>query len=372
MSSKNTKYRLRVQVGINEEGNPINKNFYGKTKKEAEEKKRKFLNEMDLGIRFESISINECIQIWLSEVLKPKSKLATYERYETIFRLYIKDTIIGKKKVKEVKGIDIQRFYNQEFTRIQNANKIKSINKLLKYFFNYAVKEDYIIKNPCVGAVIPREINKQVKEIKPFTNEETEKIQNGMVGHNYEMLFLLAMGTGARQGELLALTKEDINLEECTININKTIKFLRVDGHYKPIVSDTKTTNSSRIIPFPKNLKEKFLKHIEKEKNKYKKLGKEFKKEDFVFTTYMCKPIESNSLRKFLARLCLKIQIPYRNFHNFRHTFATRLFEMDVPLKTVSILLGHSDINITANTYTHVMPKQKLEAISKIEELFNF
>ncbi|WP_279233035.1 tyrosine-type recombinase/integrase [Fonticella tunisiensis] len=91
---------------------------------------------------------------------------------------------------------------------------------------------------------------------------------------------------------------------------------------------------------------------------------------DYVFTTNLGKNIDARNLLRSYERVLKKANIPYRKFHNLRHTYATKLFEAGVPLKTVSELLGHSNISITANIYTHVMPKEKITAAEKLNSLF--
>ncbi|WP_406542589.1 tyrosine-type recombinase/integrase [Clostridium ljungdahlii] len=81
--------------------------------------------------------------------------------------------------------------------------------------------------------------------------------------------------------------------------------------------------------------------------------------------------MDPRNLRRSYERVLKNNNIPYKKFHSLRHTFATRLFENNVPLKTVQMLLGHSNINITANIYTHVMPPEKFKAIDKINSIFN-
>ncbi|MBP2033216.1 site-specific recombinase XerD [Clostridium algifaecis] len=98
--------------------------------------------------------------------------------------------------------------------------------------------------------------------------------------------------------------------------------------------------------------------------------GEAYTDNDLIFPNQVGEPLDIRNLTKSYERVLKKANIPYKNFHSMRHTFATRLFEEDVPLKTVQELLGHADISTTANIYTHVMPKQKVKAVDKIDYLF--
>ena len=93
---------------------------------------------------------------------------------------------------------------------------------------------------------------------------------------------------------------------------------------------------------------------------------------NFVFTTILGLNIDARNLLRSYKRVLTRANIPYRKFHALRHTYATKLFERNVPLKTVQLLLGHADISTTADIYTHVMPDQKIKAVDKLNDLFNW
>lgn len=116
-----------------------------------------------------------------------------------------------------------------------------------------------------------------------------------------------------------------------------------------------KTTHSEREIPLPKRVIEML--------NNMLRLG------DLLFCDEKGQPIEVKRPPRKIKKLCKVLEIPHRSFHSIRHTYATRLFEMDVPIKTVQALLGHSDIQTTMNIYTHVMKEKKLEIVDKLDEL---
>jgi integrase len=111
--------------------------------------------------------------------------------------------------------------------------------------------------------------------------------------------------------------------------------------------------------------------HKTKQEKESEKLGDSYQNyEGYVFTTETGLFIDPRNLLRAYQRALKSAGILYRKFHNLRHTYATKLFEADVPLKTVQELLGHSDITMTANIYTHVMPEKKVDAVEKLNNLF--
>jgi integrase len=116
------------------------------------------------------------------------------------------------------------------------------------------------------------------------------------------------------------------------------------------------------------NNNEKYL-LIEQNEEKLK-VGSAYVKNDYIFSNPLGTATDPQNLRKIYKRILVNNNIPYKKFHSLRHTYATRLFEKDVPIKTVQMLLGHSDISTTSNIYVHVMPEQKIEAVNKINTLF--
>ena len=110
--------------------------------------------------------------------------------------------------------------------------------------------------------------------------------------------------------------------------------------------------------------------HIVKEKEKHLKLGIAYSQDSLFFTSEVCSPLDGNNVATAFKRLLKRAGVRYRSFHNIRHTYATKLFEARVPLLTISKMLGHSNINITANTYISIMPKEKNAAAEELNYLF--
>ncbi len=375
-------FRVSAVLGTDSNGKRILKEFYGKSKADAAAKKREYLEGIKngLSINTNSIKFGQLMYTWLFETVRVSDRIkpTTFEKYEGLYRLYIKDSSLYSIKISNLKAIQIQRYYNSLSEKGKSRNLIENLNKLVKQFLNYSVDEGYLSKNPCVGKkiVIPGE-KKQKKEVEHFTDDEIKILISNLKNDRYRELILLSIGTGLRRGELLALTWEDIDFKKNTMRVNKSLAkvyIIAADGskERKQIIQVPKTKRSIREVPFPTNLVS-ILKDIQiKQKKDRLRCGESYKTSNYVFTTSSGTLIDVTNLSHAWEKILKKSGLPHKKFHALRHTYATKLFEKEVPLKTVSELLGHSSIEITANTYTHVIPKQKETAVEKLNYMFNY
>lgn len=373
-------YRARATVGKDTNGKPIRKEFYGKSKKEAEEKRDEYLRGIHAGlnINYQELTFGETMHEWLFEVCLSNKKIkpSSFQRYEGIYRLYIKDSPIYGLKLHCIKSIQIQKYYNDLYENNKSSSIIGNLHKLLRLFLNYAVQSEYLLKNPCTGVTIPGDDSEiREKEVEPFSDTEIQAIKTALKENSNQMICLMGLGTGLRQGELLALTFGDINLTSGIINVNKSMKLVKeIDkngiGTKKLLIQTPKTKSSIRVVPIPSSLIEPLKLHMAVQKEKYQINEIPFEETSLFFTTASCSPVCAKNLFYSWSRTLKRAQVKYRKFHTLRHTYATKLFEAGVPLKTVQSLLGHSEINTTAKIYTHVMQAQKEEAVEKINDLF--
>lgn len=356
-------YKITKTIGHRADGTSIKKPFYGSSKKEAEEKANEYMSKLDYGMSldYQSVTIDELIYKWLFQVKLNEVKPSSFQSYEGTYRNYIKDSTISGIPVYKIKSIHIQEYYNK-LGKTKSFSQIKKLNKLLKSFFFYAEKEGYILKNPCLNVTIPNqnEFKRNKKEtIEYFTIEEIECLKKAITGHKLEPLILTALGTGLRQGELLALKWENVNLKEKYIKVEETIKTVYVfdsDGNKsrETLVQKPKTSNSIRIVDLPNKIVDLFtsLPHYG----------------DFVFSDEDGKPISAKTVFGNWKKILNDHNLPHKKFHSLRHTYATMLLTKGVDLKTVQDLMGHSDITIT-QIYLHVMPKTKIDAVNRLNDI---
>jgi integrase len=370
-------FRATHSLGRDVSGKRVIKEFYGKTKKEAEQKKEEYKKsiEMGLSMNYDKISFGELMHEWIYTVmLNSNLATSTKERYEGIYRNYISKSALFYQKLKLINSKTIQDYFNTLHSSGKSESIIKNIHKLLKIFFGYAVDENYIIKNPAKSKHISIIDEKKVKNvIEVFSDEEIKLMLTALKKHYLEPIVLLALGSGLRRGEILGLKWADIDFEKNMLNVERTLrtnKHISEDGSYYYLLEtqSPKSKTSIRTVSLPDAITEILLTHREAQRKMVQR-GM-FEETEFVFVSTKGKLLDGRNLLRAFKRFLRSIDIPSRSFHTLRHTYATKLFEKNVPLKTVQVLLGHSDISITANIYTHVMPVKLQEAVSELNEYF--
>lgn len=375
--TKNNKtyYRGMLSVGYDENGKLIRKSFTGAKKQDVVNKMAEYKSKNNNGLlpSDDKITLQQWFHTWLFDFRINDLKPSSLERYEGIYRNYIYNSPIGKKALTNLRAADIQSYYNALTSSGKSPSNIRMINKALKASLNEALKQNYIIKNYCDSITLPK-VSKS-EDIVVFTKDEQKALILYLNGHKLKMLIVMALGTGLRQGELLALKWSDIDFINNTVSVSKSIKLVYIvdkDGNRKSSILEQtpKTKSSIRTIPVPSNIIDE-LKLYKKEQEKNSK-SELYKDNDIIFADDTGNYLDSRYLSKRYTKLLKEAEIDYKKFHSLRHTYATRLFEAGIPIKTVQVLMGHSDIKTTMNIYTHVMPEEKTKAVEKLNSLFEF
>lgn len=366
-------YRASICIGRDENGKMKTKQFTAKTKKEVTDKLNRYKAEKLLGTvpSDDKITLSEWFHSWLFDYritdLKPKS----FEKYEGIYRNYIKDSYIGNIKLKDLRTTHLQRYYNElQSEHNKPASTIRNLNTRLKPCLDAAEKQDYIQKNYCKLVTLPK--NNNTKDINILTKEEQKKFIDYIKGHKLEVFFLVALGTGLRLGELLGLKWSDINFDTGIVTVSRSLSRSKnqITGKYEIIEQVPKTKNSYRDVAIPDNILSKLKEHKKSQNKQILLLGESYINNNYVFANDIGRSIDDKMPGRNLKSILKKLDIEPIKFHALRHTYATRLFEINVPPKTVQALLGHSDISMTMDIYTHVMNDTKLEAVEKLNDVF--
>jgi integrase len=180
-------------------------------------------------------------------------------------------------------------------------------------------------------------------------------------------LLTLALATGMREGELLALHWQEIDLEKRVLQVRYTVGYI---NHQGIVISEPKTENGRRSITLPQFAVDELRRHRERQAQARETAGEKWKEHGLVFTNRNGRNIDRNYLRVLFKKLLKKAGLPDIRFHDLRHSAATILLSMGVPAKVVQEILGHSSISITLNIYAHVLPGMQEEAMEKMDDWF--
>jgi len=224
--------------------------------------------------------------------------------------------------------------------------------------------------NPCQFVKPPRP---EKKEMKVWDEETVQDFLAESRGENIYIAIALALGTGMREGEICALMWDDVNLKKGEIYVRRSVK--KIDGKY--IFKEPKTKASSRRILIANDLKDILTFH-KKKQDRLKEENEQYKNKDYVcawdddgrmFDPAYISAVFPRIVRKYNEKYKYD-KYPIIRFHDLRHTHATLLLLHDVPAKVVSERLGHSNISITLDTYSHVLPSMQQDAAEKLNGLF--
>ena len=298
------------------------------------------------------MKLKELLELWLERYMKHTIKIRTYNRYKSICDLHlIKD--LGEYELEELKPNVLQDFLLKKIYNKYSTNTIKGIVSVLKQALRLAITLEFVDKEYCSNLKMP---SSEEKEISVFTKKEQQVIESFCLNHkkrNY-IGIVICLYTGIRLGELLALTWDDIDFNSNLLTINKTSYSAKVDGKIQIIVDKPKTKKSNRVIPLPNQLV-KLLKIIKKESNS-----------KYVITTRNSGMVGNRSYQRTFKFILKKVNVPYRNFHSLRHTFATNAIELGMDVKTLAEILGHTNAMITLNRYSHSLLNYKIEMMNKL------
>ena len=252
---------------------------------------------------------------------------------------------------------DVQDFVLHKLNEGLSQKTIKDMVIVLRMILKYGAKKNYCVY-ASIDVVFPTDRERQELEVLSIANQK--KIMR-FVEDNFTFRNLgifICLSTGIRIGEICALTWDDIDTENGVIYIRKTIQriYIRENGirHTELMIDTPKTATSIRDIPMTKDLLS-VLKPLRKVVNN-----------SFFVLTNDSIPTEPRTYRNYYKKLLVKLDIPPIKFHGLRHSFATRCIESHCDYKTVSVILGHSNISTTLNLYVHPNYEQKKKCIDKM------
>jgi integrase len=341
--------------------------------------KRKYLM---LEVDIPDMTFQDYMEVWLRNTHMNGKKPKTKNRYWSIFRNHICNNELGLMRMRSINIMLVQRFYNQYMRKVQSSSIIKNIHKLVSPCLRFAYSNGDVLKDFSGILTIPTDADEVIQariaksSAKPLTVDQHLDFVEAIRGHELEALFRTSLDGGYRSGELLALTWDDVNFERQRIIINKSYSYTRNEETKKYEGHIVATKNYQvRQNRMPEALKAILLTHKRRQQIILRQYGVIQNQDTLVFCTPISTHLDANNVNKAVKKVYESIGVNWKDnplnkcFHDLRHTYATRQFEQGVAIITVSKLLGHRNLQITTDTYIHILDNLK-DAVADATDSF--
>ena len=325
---------------------------YAATYSACREKRRQRLQELPREITpSNNMTLPEAVELFFTErEQKRKLKESTVSRYRYMVRRYIQPQL-GAAPLYTLTEERVAAFYQRLQGQGLSPKSARDAGVLLRAILRTATKRGCF----CTGINAELPVCKK-RHVEIFTEPEIVRLAHHIVDEPdlTGLGILLALNSGLRLGELCALRWSDIDLHAGFLRVEREVQRLYEKGCTKLIVQPPKSESSLRRIPLPADILSLLAAH------KPKTAG------SVCLLTGTAAPLEPRTMQNRYRALLKRAGVPYRNFHALRHTYATRCIEQNVDVKSVSEMLGHSDVRITLQTYVHVSLRYKQQAVQSI------
>ena len=345
------RWEARIIIGHKNDGSPMYKSAFAKTQKSALKQLHQLLDlYRDVDLTEECrMTLGEWMDKWMDEYMIFTIKENTIKGYRSQIDHQIKP-FIGHKQLASLTTADIQKFYNKIkkegrvhlhpiHGHVLSDSMVRKIHMMLHEAMEVAVRERYIVRNPTDNTTIPKKTTteKQVLDDSQL-NRFLEAIQGEPYWHDF---FYVEVMTGLRRGEICGIKWSDIDFNEGTLCIKRSVSTKEGGG---VSIGETKTDAGVRTIIMPPSVANLLWEKRSDAVN------------EWVFPHYTnpSDPLHPSSAYKKLKTLLKRLELPLLRFHDLRHTFATQATDGGVDPKTLAGILGHTDASFTLDTYTHV------------------
>ena len=359
----------RYTDGVNEEGKQIQRSVYGKTKKEVADKLHTIFYQKQQGVYVTptKVLVKDWLIEWLHNYAHIMVRPSTYISYEGYIYNHI-IPIIGDLPIQKLTPPIVQNFYNDRYLNGRTDGKGGLSSKTLRNMhnmFHQAIEQakinGLIMQNPTDNAIIPKS---QKKEMRVLSVQEQLQLLNVIHLHRLGFAIKFDLATGLRIGELCALKWTDLNYQKKTVKISRTLQRIKtnqlereeLDGSENMtmvVEGDVKTSSGFREILIPDKIWAELMQHQQIQQQEYMTYGVPILPDGYIFAMPFGTCVEPSTMRDALNYLLTVAGIEHANFHSLRHTFATRAIEAGMPVKTLSDILGHSQVQITMDLYCH-------------------
>lgn len=352
-------WTLNVTVGYESNGKQKRKTLYAKTQDELIQKKRELEASIVTGNYVEpnKTTVAQYLESWLTDAYKATVRPSTYIRNEGIIRNHVIPAL-GMTALPKLTPLQLQNLYGLKLAQGQSPRSIRNMHFVIHKALKQAARWGYVVRNVADLVDLPKVHRQEVTVLSP---EQIARFIREAKEERYYPLYVMALTTGLRQGELLGLQWSDCDLDAGTVMVRRTLKEL----NGRMILGEPKSKNARRTVMLPKGTILVMREHRKAQ------LERGFIGAQYVFTDRNGGPVRpQNMVRRSFHPLLRQLGLPEIRFHDLRHSHATLLLQQGVNPKLVQERLGHSTINLTLDTYSHVLPNMQDQVAARINELY--
>src|SRR5438046_2460833 len=332
------------------EGRRRRKSYYGATRASVQKKLASAIRELSRG-RLpvdDRLTVGDYLQRWL-DATRANVRHRTWIRYEQYVRLHT--SAITEVPIAHLRPEHLQQLYASRLSAGASPSSVVHLRAVLHRALKQAERWDLVPRNVVALTDGPRVAR---KEVRTLSAQEARTLLDAARGDRLEALYVVALTSGLRQGELLGLQWSDIDLAAGTLQVRRSLERNEWGGL---ATSETKTARSRRMVPLTVRAVAALRAHRIRQDEERLRAGESWDVSDLVFATQLGKPLDpSNLIRRSFRPLLQAARLERIRFHDLRHTVATLLLEQGIHPKVVADLLGHSQVAITLDVYGHVLP----------------
>lgn len=340
------------------------KSFYARTRQEAASMLNHALRDQEAGIPIvgEKQTLGQYLSDWL-RTIPPTLRPRSLQRYEEAVRLHI-EPHLGATVLSRLTAQQLQMFYTLKLEEGLAPATVGRLHAVLRRSLGEAERLGIVQRNVATLVKAPRPSHHEMQVLSP---EQARRLLDAVRNDRLEALYVLALTTGMRRGELLGMHWADVNLDDHYLLVRYTLQHLK-GGSY--VFAPPKTARSRRKIALTAMAVEALRRHRREQLEHRLQAGNEWHEEDLVFTRTDGYAIRANHvLQRMFAPILVRAGLPAIRFHDLRHTAATLLLLQSVHPKVVSEMLGHSTVSMTLDIYSHVLPDMQKDATRALDAL---
>ena len=359
-------------------GFPVKKSFTAKKQEDVLAKRDAFLKDFGKGINFDAqeITLDGFFETWLETTVRVNTRPATYEHHARIARNHVLPTL-GRLKLVDLTPAHVQTLYAAKFDAGYALSTRRHIHVTLGKALKQAVRWGYLTASPAAGTEVPK-ADAALLDYEDLPDPDMGVLEEWQAKRFLETarerdphhwaLYVLALATGMRQGEILGLPKARLDLTRRLVRVRQTL--VLVKGGFE--FGRPKTKAGRRDVELRAEAVEALRLHRKLQLEERIRLGGVAKDYGLVFSSTSGTPIRRQNLhRRSFKPLLEEAGLPDIRFHDLRHTFASIALSKGANINTVSKMLGHSSVKVTLDVYGHLMPGMQAEALERLDGMFS-